>query len=59
MDSCQWEDMILGRLASQVAFMLRGNTKTNYTPHADCGDYVVVVNAKNSLTGQKDRQRAF
>lgn len=46
------EDMILGRLASQVASILRGKHKTNFTPHADCGDYVVVINAdKIRLTG--------
>ena len=33
------EDLVLGRLASQVASILRGKHKTNYTPHADCGDY--------------------
>ena len=48
------EGMVLGRLASEVAKMLRGKHKTNFTPHADCGDYVVVVNAdKIRLTGQK------
>ena len=48
------EDLVLGRLASQVASMLRGKHKTNFTPHADCGDYVVVINAdKIRLTGQK------
>ena len=48
------EDLVLGRLASQVASILRGKHKTNYTPHADCGDYVVVINAdKIRLTGQK------
>lgn len=48
------EDLVLGRLASQVAFMLRGKHKTNFTPHADCGDNVVVINAdKIRLTGQK------
>ena len=48
------DNMILGRLASQVAFMLRGKHKTNFTPHADCGDNVVVINAdKIRLTGQK------
>lgn len=48
------ENMILGRLASQVASILRGKHKTNFTPHADCGDYVVVINAdKIRLTGQK------
>ena len=40
------EDLVLGRLASQVAFMLRGKHKTNFTPHADCGDNVVVINAE-------------
>ena len=44
----------LGRLASRVAILLRGKHKTNFTPHADCGDYVVVINAdKIRLTGQK------
>lgn len=48
------EDMILGRLASQVAYMLRGKHKTDFTPHVDCGDNVVVINAdKIRLTGQK------
>jgi large subunit ribosomal protein L13 len=48
------EGMILGRLSSQVASILRGKHKTNFTPHADCGDYVVVINAdKIRLTGQK------
>ncbi|MEC8611093.1 MAG: 50S ribosomal protein L13 [Bacteroidota bacterium] len=48
------DNLILGRLASQVAFMLRGKHKTNFTPHADCGDNVVVINAdKIRLTGQK------
>jgi large subunit ribosomal protein L13 len=48
------EGMVLGRLASEVAKLLRGKHKTNFTPHADCGDYVVVVNAdKVRLTGQK------
>jgi large subunit ribosomal protein L13 len=48
------EDLVLGRLASQVAAMLRGKHKTNFTPHADCGDNVVVINAdKIRLTGKK------
>ncbi|MEC8273320.1 MAG: uL13 family ribosomal protein, partial [Bacteroidota bacterium] len=37
------EDLVLGRLASQVASMLRGKHKSNFTPHVDCGDYVVVI----------------
>ena len=48
------EGMILGRLASNVARILRGKHKTNFTPHADCGDNVVIINAdKIKLTGQK------
>jgi len=45
---------VLGRLASLVASMLRGKHKTNFTPHVDCGDNVVVINAeKVVLTGKK------
>jgi large subunit ribosomal protein L13 len=45
---------ILGRLASKVAKMLRGKHKTNFTPHVDCGDNVIVINAdKVKLTGSK------
>lgn len=45
---------ILGRLATTVASMLRGKNKTDFTPHVDCGDYVVVINAeKVELTGNK------
>jgi len=44
----------LGRLASKVAKMIRGKHKTNYTPHVDCGDNVIVLNAeKIELTGNK------
>ncbi len=47
-------DMSLGRLASQVASILRGKTKPQYTPHVDTGDFVIVVNAaKVKLTGNK------
>jgi large subunit ribosomal protein L13 len=48
------EDQVLGRLASKVAQMLRGKYKTNYTPHVDCGDNVIIINAdKVKLTGNK------
>ncbi|NLD39556.1 MAG: 50S ribosomal protein L13 [Desulfatiglans sp.] len=48
------QDMILGRLASQIASHLRGKHKPIFTPHADTGDFVVVINAeKVSLTGNK------
>lgn len=44
----------LGRLASRVAYLLRGKHKTNFTPHVDCGDYVVVINASQiALSGKK------
>jgi len=49
----------LGRLSSEIAMLLRGKRKTNYTPHVDCGDNVIVINAeKVRLTGNKwtDRQ---
>ena len=48
------ENEVVGRLASRVAMILRGKHKTNYTPHADCGDYVVVINAEKAIfTGKK------
>ena len=48
------EGQTLGRLATQVAVLLRGKHKTDFTPHVDCGDNVVVINAeKIVLTGNK------
>ena len=48
------ENETLGRVSSVIAMILRGKHKTNFTPHADCGDYVVVINAeKVKLTGLK------
>jgi len=48
------EGAVVGRLAALVASMLRGKHKTNFTPHVDCGDNVIVVNAaKVVLTGEK------
>ena len=41
------EGKILGRCASKIAKVLRGKYKTNFTPHADCGDYVIVINSEN------------
>ena len=47
-------DVPLGRLATRVATMLRGKHKATYTPHIDCGDYIIVTNAsKVKLTGNK------
>ncbi len=54
------EDQILGRLATRVATVLRGKHRALYTPHADTGDYVVVVNAdKIKLTGRKREQKKY
>lgn len=48
------EGQTLGRLASEVAKVLRGKNKPIFTPHADCGDYVIVINAeKITVTGKK------
>ncbi len=47
-------DMVLGRLASQVAAILRGKNKPTFTPHVDCGDHVIIINSdKVRLTGKK------
>ncbi|MBE7092489.1 MAG: 50S ribosomal protein L13 [Clostridiales bacterium] len=50
----------LGRLATQVAMILRGKHKPIYTPHVDCGDHVIVINAgKVVLTGKKLEQKKY
>ncbi len=52
------DGMVLGRLASQVASILRGKHKSIYTPHVDTGDYVIIINAdKVVLTGKKLDQK--
>ena len=49
----------LGRLASEVASVLRGKNKPIYTPHVDCGDYVIVINAeKIEVTGKKRKEKS-
>ena len=54
------EGKTLGRLASEVAKVLRGKNKAIFTPHADCGDYVIVVNAeKIAVTGKKLDQKMY
>ncbi len=51
---------VLGRLASQIALMLRGKHKPTFTPHVDTGDYIVVVNTdKIRLTGKKLDQKIY
>ncbi|MCE3008548.1 MAG: 50S ribosomal protein L13 [Bacteroidetes bacterium] len=53
-------DLVLGRLASQVAAMLRGKHKPYFTPNLDCGDHVVIVNAERvRLTGNKINTHTF
>lgn len=52
--------LVLGRLASEVAKMIRGKHKPNYTPHVDCGDNVIVINAdKVRMTGKKWDDRVY
>jgi large subunit ribosomal protein L13 len=54
------EGQVLGRLASLIASMLRGKHKTNFTPHVDCGDNVIVINAeKVKLTGKKMTDKVY
>ena len=54
------EGLVLGRLASQVANILRGKNKPIYTPNVDTGDYVIIINAdKAVLTGKKLDQKIF
>ena len=53
-------DQTLGRLATKVATVLRGKHKVTYTPHVDCGDYVIVINAsKVKLTGNKLEDKMY
>ena len=52
--------MTLGRLSSEVAKILRGKNKPEFTPHCDCGDYVIVINAeKIKVTGKKLDQKMY
>lgn len=54
------EGQTLGRLASQIAAVLRGKNKPTYTPHIDCGDNVIVINAdKIKVTGKKMDQKIY
>ncbi len=53
-------DQILGRLCSKVAKLLRGKYKPNFTPHVDCGDNVIIINAdKVRMTGKKWNERQY
>ncbi|HPF88180.1 MAG TPA: 50S ribosomal protein L13 [Candidatus Limiplasma sp.] len=54
------QDVVLGRLATQVASVLRGKHKPTFTPHVDTGDYVIVINAEKAvLTGKKLDQKIY
>ena len=50
----------LGRVAAKAAVMLRGKHKVTYTPHVDCGDYIIIINAKEvNLTGNKLNDKIY
>ncbi len=54
------EDKTLGRLSSELAKIIRGKNKPDFTPHVDCGDYVIVINAeKVKLTGDKMNAKEY
>ncbi len=54
------KDQVIGRLATQIAMVLRGKTKPIFTPHCDTGDFVVVVNAEQALlTGRKLDKKVY
>ncbi len=54
------QDVVLGRLSTRIANVLRGKHKASYTPHADAGDFVIVVNAdKVRLTGNKIQDKMY
>ena len=54
------ENQILGRLCSEIAKIIRGKHKASYTPHVDCGDQVIVINAeKIRLTGKKMTDKVY
>jgi len=53
-------DLVLGRMATQIAAILKGKNKPTYTPHVDTGDFVVVINAeKVRVTGKKAEQKTY
>ena len=54
------KDIPLGRVATKAATMLRGKHKVTYTPHIDCGDYIIIINAKDvALTGNKLEDKMY
>src|SRR5690606_9587220 len=54
------ENQVVGRLSSRIAHILRGKNKPYFTPHADCGDFVIIINAdKVRFTGKKLEQKEY
>ncbi len=54
------QDQVLGRFATQIAVLLQGKNKPYFTPHLDCGDYVVVTNTNQiKVTGRKSQQKTY
>jgi large subunit ribosomal protein L13 len=54
------EGQVLGRIATRIADILRGKNKPEFTPHVDCGDFVVIINAeKVKVTGKKETQKMY
>ncbi len=54
------EDLIVGRMSSRIAHILKGKHRVDYTPHVDCGDYVIVINAeKVRFTGKKMNNKIY
>ena len=54
------DDQVLGRMASEIAKILRGKHKPEYTPHVDTGDYIIVINAeKVAVTGRKAQNKMY
>ena len=53
-------DQVVGRLCSKVAKLLRGKYKPNFTPHADCGDNVIIINSEKVVfTGKKETDKVY
>lgn len=54
------KDQLVGRIATQIAPILRGKHKPTFSPNYDCGDYVVIINAQHcKFTGSKDKQKTY
>lgn len=54
------EDLVVGRMSSRIAHILKGKHRIDYTPHVDCGDYVIVINAeKVRFTGKKMNDKIY